>query len=122
MVALTVISILFLVLPWIATGQFPAICNTPEALQTKICCPDECGGPTRGQCKNITAQAIEQSERVDREVLEILKDAPNNEQKGTADARYLWPTVVFENVCVCNGNYWGAVSYTHLTLPTIYSV
>ena len=40
-------------------------------------------------------------------MLEILKDAPNNEQKGTADAHYLWPTVVFENVCVCNGNYWG---------------
>ena len=107
MMVLLTLSTLFLVLPWIASGQFPAICNTPEALQTKICCPDECGGPTRGQCKNITANVAAQSERVDREVLEILEDAPYNEQKGTADARYKWPTVVFEQVCVCNGNYWG---------------
>ena len=96
-----------LLLPWTSSAQFPAICNTPDSIQTKTCCPNNCGGPTRGSCVNITAQVTAQREKADPEVNAILEDAPNQPQKGTADARYLWPTVVFENVCVCNGNFGG---------------
>ena len=57
---------------------------------------------------SIVDLASEQSENADPEVVQILENAPNVPEKGTADVRYLWPTVVFENVCVCNGSYWGA--------------
>ena len=86
-------------------GQFPSVCNTPESLDTKTCCPNNCGG--RGKCENVTAGVSAQSKCANPEVLEILRDTPNVPEKGTADARYQWPTVVFENVCVCEGNFWG---------------
>ena len=43
----------------------------------------------------------------DPDIVKLLQNTPKEPQKGAADARYLWPTVVFENVCVCNGNYGG---------------
>ena len=104
---LLLLAAVLVVSPWNASAQFPAVCNTPDSLQTKTCCPNNCGGPTRGSCENITGQVVAQWNLADSEVTDLLEDAPNNPQKGTADARYLWPTVVFERVCVCNGNYWG---------------
>ena len=38
----------------------------------------------------------------------ILQNAPTTTEKGTIDSRYLWPTLVFEYVCICSGNYYGA--------------
>ena len=61
----------------------------------------------RGNCQNITARVVAQWELANSEVNEILQNTPSEPQKGTADARYLWPTVVFEHVCVCSGNYGG---------------
>ena len=91
-----------------ALGQFPAVCNRQENIQTKTCCPSNCGeGQGRGKCRNITAEVISQWERADPVVTGIMKDAPTNPQKLAADSRYLWPTVVFEYVCVCSGNYGG---------------
>lgn len=92
---------------WSASGQFPATCNNPESLETKTCCPNNCGGPTRGSCENITAQVADQWQRADPVITNILKQAPDLPQKGAADARYLWPTAVFERVCVCKDNFWG---------------
>ena len=88
-------------------GQFPADCNTPDRLESKTCCPDNCGGEERGECMSIVDLASDQSDNADPEVVEILENAPNVPEKGTADARYRWPTVVFENACICKGNYWG---------------
>ena len=99
--------LVLLLSPWTTSAQFPAICNTPDSLQTKTCCPNNCSGPTRGSCEDITAQVAAQWERADSEVNAILEGAPNQPQKGTADARYLWPTVVFERICICTGNYGG---------------
>ena len=93
--------------PWSACGQFPAACNNPENLQSKTCCPNNCGGPTGGSCENITAQVVAQWELADPVITAVLKNTPNGPQKGTADARYLWPTVVFEKVCVCKEHFWG---------------
>ena len=56
---------------------------------------------------SIAEVASEQSQKADQDVIKILLNAPNVQQKGTADARYQWPTVVFEKVCICKGNYWG---------------
>ena len=103
---LLLLSAVFLLFPWITSGQFPAICNQPENLETKTCCPNNCGD-TRGTCRNITASVAAQWEVANRTVTDILRDAPNQPQKGTADARYLWPTVVFERVCECEGNFGG---------------
>ena len=101
-------SAVLLLSPWTTLGQFPATCNNPESLQTKTCCPNNCGGPTRGSCENITAQVAAQWELADPVITNILKRAPDLPQKGTADARYLWPTVVFERICVCKGHFWGS--------------
>ena len=108
--SLTMLVLLFavlLLLPCSLFAQFPAVCNTPDSLRTKTCCPNNCGGPTRGNCQNITARVVAQWELADSEVNEILQNTPNEPQKGTADARYLWPAVVFEWICVCSGNYGG---------------
>ncbi len=91
----------------LAACQFPASCNTPENLDTKTCCPSDCGGASRGSCVNVTEDVVEQWERANSTIVGLLRNTPNEPQKGTADARYLWPTVVFENVCICNGNYGG---------------
>ena len=96
-----------LLTPWAASGQFPASCNNPEGLKTKTCCPNNCGGPSRGTCENITAQVTAQWQLADPVITTILKQAPDLPQKGAADARYLWPTVVFEKICVCKGHFWG---------------
>ena len=102
------LTALLLVFPWITSAQFPAVCNTPENLHTKTCCPNDCGSSSgRGRCTNITTPVAEQWGRTNSDVVRILLDAPNQPQKGTADSRYLWPTVVFERVCNCSDNYWG---------------
>ena len=99
-------AVFFLLLQNIS-GQFPSICNKPENIRTKTCCPNNCNAPERGVCKNITKEVIAQWELGNTTITSILQDAPNQPQKGTIDARYLWPTIVFESVCVCNGNFWG---------------
>ena len=92
---------------WSTFGQFPAACNDPVSLQTKTCCPNNCGGLTRGRCENITAKVAAQWELADPVITNILKHTPDRPQKDKADARYLWPTVVFEKVCVCKDHFWG---------------
>ena len=87
---------LCLLTPSIVSSQFPTVCNTRESLQSKTCCPNECGGPTRGTCRNISSVAATQAQTADQAVINILQAAPEEPQKGTADSRYLWPTVVFE--------------------------
>ena len=102
------LTALLLVFPWITSAQFPAVCNTPENLQAKTCCPNDCGSSSgRGSCTDITTPVAEQWVQANSDVVRILLDAPNQPQKGTADSRYQWPTVVFERVCNCRGNYGG---------------
>ena len=43
----------------------------------------------------------------DPDVVRVLRDSPSQPQKLVVDSRYLWPTVVFEQVCHCNGNFGG---------------
>ena len=103
------LTALLLVFPWITSAQFPAVCNTPENLQTKTCCPNDCGSSSgRGRCVNISALVAKQWEQANSNVVRILLDAPNQPQKGTADSRYQWPIVVFERVCNCS-HYYGGV-------------
>lgn len=106
MLLLVLVSV-FLLSSSITYCQFPAICNTQINLDTKTCCPNDCGGSARGTCKNVTAEVVTQWELGNSIVTKILRDTPNEPQKGTADARYLWPTVVSQSVCECSGNYGG---------------
>ena len=99
--------VLLTISPRSTRGQFPSVCNNPYYIESKTCCPNNCGGPARGACRNIAGEVAAQWESADPAVTSIMLDAPNNPAKGTADARYQWPTVVFENVCECKGNYGG---------------
>ncbi len=57
---------------------------------------------------NVTSEAERQSNGSDPEIVAVLKNASNVTEKGsTIDSRYLWPTMVFENVCICSGNFYG---------------
>ena len=102
------LTALLLVFPWITSAQFPAVCNTPENLQNKTCCPNDCGSSSgRGNCTDITTPVAKQWIQANSDVVRIMLDAPNQPQKRTADSRYQWPTVVFEKVCKCSGNFSG---------------
>eukprot|EP00800_Vazella_pourtalesii_P000180 TRINITY_DN10182_c1_g1_i1.p1 TRINITY_DN10182_c1_g1~~TRINITY_DN10182_c1_g1_i1.p1 ORF type:complete len:575 (-),score=43.43 TRINITY_DN10182_c1_g1_i1:171-1895(-) len=89
-------------------SQFPAVCNNAESINTKTCCPNNCGGVVKGNCTNITAEVDETWSRSRPDVVQLIRDSPNLQGKGKADVRYKWPTMVFEKVCVCGGNYYGA--------------
>ena len=89
-------------------AQFPAICNTPENIRDKTCCPNNCGGTGKGECLNMTAETAQQWEQADQSVVGIIYAAPILSGRKTVDSRYRWPAFVFERVCSCEGNYWGA--------------
>jgi tyrosinase len=40
--------------------------------------------------------------------VDILANSPNEPAKNAIDSRYLWPILIFENVCECSGNFGGA--------------
>lgn len=71
-------------------AQFPRPCTTPEALQTRMCCPLWNGSPCgfssgRGVCAPHPA-----------------RDLPKSE-----DYRVNWPRAFYDSVCTCWGNYDG---------------
>uniref|UniRef100_A0A3P8TXL8 Tyrosinase copper-binding domain-containing protein n=1 Tax=Amphiprion percula TaxID=161767 RepID=A0A3P8TXL8_AMPPE len=71
-------------------AQFPRPCTTPEALQTRTCCPLLNGSPCgfssgRGVCAPHPA-----------------RDLPK-----PVDYRVNWPRVFYDSVCTCWGNYDG---------------
>lgn len=107
MTLLLLLSAVFLLSPYSSYCQFPTSCNTPTNLNTKTCCPNNCGGLARGMCKNISDEVVTQWQFANSTITEILRNAPSTPAKGTVNSRYLWPTVVFENVCECIGNYGG---------------
>ncbi len=96
-----------LLLPVAVYSQFPAVCNDQTLLDTKTCCPDNCGGSTRGSCMNITQTVVDQWNNANQSIVDLLKNSFTIPEKNTADSRYRWPTVVFEKVCNCSGNYGG---------------
>ena len=57
---------------------------------------------------NVTGDAINQANGADTTITAILASAAGVPLKGSIDSRYLWPTMVFERVCSCKGNYYGA--------------
>lgn len=58
-------------------GQFPAVCNTPDNLNAKECCPNDCSG--RGNCDNITDKVMMSWDAANQSVVEILRNGPINE-------------------------------------------
>ena len=92
----------------VVKSQFPAVCNNAMSISSKTCCPNDCGGANKGNCTDITAYADETWSRSRPDIVEIIRNSTNLPGKGKADFRYKWPTVVFERVCVCGGNYYGA--------------
>ena len=102
---LTVFVALHVISCW---AQFPAVCNTNESINSKICCPNNCGGITRGVCTNIKSIAVNMWSLSNPDVIALMLNSTNIPGKEKADVRYQWPTIVFENVCKCEGNYYGS--------------
>lgn len=72
----------------LSNGQFPMECMDAESLQTRECCPNNCGD-RRGTCENFY----------------IVPD-PTQLQYDNTTVRDNWP-YYFTNLCRCNGNYAG---------------
>ena len=93
------ILLLLVVLP-LAWAQFPAVCNTPESLSTKTCCPDNCG--SHGNCVSIREEVERSWDSANATIVRILHSEPGWPQ----DVRYQWPLKIFEWVCSCHEG-WG---------------
>uniref|UniRef100_A0A673AFK8 Tyrosinase copper-binding domain-containing protein n=1 Tax=Sphaeramia orbicularis TaxID=375764 RepID=A0A673AFK8_9TELE len=81
-------AFLFFLFFWCA--QFPQACTTQEALDDRICCPLWNGSPcgsrfNRGTCAPHSPQPLPKSK----------------------DYREHWPSVFYDTVCTCYGNYDG---------------
>ena len=87
------------VLP-LAWAQFPAVCNTPESLSTKTCCPDNCG--SHGNCVCIHEEVERSWGSANATIVNLLHGEPGWPQ----DVRYQWPLKIFEWVCSCHEG-WG---------------
>ena len=84
-------------------GQFPAVCNTPDNLNAKECCPNNCGN---GECSDMIRDSVVRSWiNANWSVVRILRDGPND-TNWPRDVRYQWPLLVFNRVCRCNTG-WG---------------
>ena len=94
-------------------GQLPRECTLDKEVFDFQCCPDtpmgECGGPTRGSCVDITEDmedpCLSNSGNEDSRYCiaqQLLQSRPGTNR---TDFRYLWPTQIFQKICVCNGNY-----------------
>ncbi|KAF6720549.1 Tyrosinase [Oryzias melastigma] len=79
--------------------QFPRLCATQEALQTRECCPawqgdgSACGARSgRGSCEDVS-----------------VTDQPDGPQYPFSglDDREKWPLVFFNRTCQCTGNFMG---------------
>ena len=92
------ILLLLVVLP-LACAQFPAACNTPESIDSKRCCPNDCGA--HGTCVNIVKDVESSWNSADQTVVELVHYVI------PLDIRYQWPARVFEWVCSCEPGYGG---------------
>ena len=97
--------VLLVVLP-LAWAQFPAVCNTPDSLSTKTCCPDNCG--TRGTCVSIREEVERSWDSANVTIVKILRGIQGLPQ----DVRYQWPLKIFERVCSCSEG-WGGYDCSH---------
>ena len=94
------VLLLLAVLP-LAWAQFPAVCNTPDSLSTKTCCPNNCG--SHGSCVSIREEVEKTWSSANATIVEILRGKPGWPQ----DVRYQWPLQIFESVCSCHEG-WGS--------------
>ena len=76
----------------LVTAQIPSVCANNANLQNGRCCPDNCGGSTRGVCVNVST---------------ICKTDYDSVPLPPNDERFNWPSRIFTQVCRCNGNYDG---------------
>ena len=103
------VFLLLVVMP-LAWAQFPAVCNTQDSLSNKRCCPNNCGGSTRGTCVNIRTEIETSWSSADQTITSITEDGS---KKGwmERDVRHQWPIRVYENVCKCKPG-WGGYDCT----------
>jgi hypothetical protein len=80
------LGIIFTMMLQPSNGQFPTACMDDTSLQTQTCCPNNCGGGSRGACTNIS--------------IPVLTEFSNTAVRDN------WPHY-YTNVCRCNGNYAG---------------
>ncbi|KAM4709605.1 5,6-dihydroxyindole-2-carboxylic acid oxidase isoform 1-T2 [Discoglossus pictus] len=88
----------------LVSAQFPRQCTTPQALNSRVCCPglfpeqspdpnDRCGSTLgRGQCVTIA--------------VDNRPHGPQYQHDGLDD-REQWPLRFFNRACRCNNNFYG---------------
>ena len=79
----------------LVAAQIPSVCANNDDLQNGTCCPDNCGGSTRGECVNVSTMC-----KTDYVYNSQQQQPPNDE-------RFNWPSRIFTQVCQCKGNYGG---------------
>ncbi|XP_017538550.1 tyrosinase [Pygocentrus nattereri] len=92
-------SLLLLLSVHLSVQQFPRPCTTPEALTSRLCCPQwpgdgsACGARSgRGFCQQVTVSD--------------LPDGPQYPHSGMDD-RERWPLAFYNWTCQCAGNFMG---------------
>ena len=89
-------------------GQFPAVCNTPENLNSKRCCPNNCNATSgKGNCIDITNVKNTQWLNSDSSVVDKIENIIPSMVGNKVDSRLRWPTAVFTHVCKCIDPYAG---------------
>ncbi|XP_078583743.1 tyrosinase-like [Branchiostoma floridae x Branchiostoma japonicum] len=79
-------------------AQFPWVCTSDAALNSKECCPvppgftEPCGGAGRGHCADTPDPTVED---------------PAWKKAYHVDDRRHWPTVFFNRTCECESNFMG---------------
>ena len=76
----------------LVTAQIPSVCANNDDLQNGTCCPDNCGGSTRGVCVDVS---------------KICKTNYTSVPRPPNDERFNWPSKIFTHVCRCKDNYGG---------------
>ena len=76
----------------LVAAQIPSVCANNADLTNGTCCPDNCGGSTRGVCVDVS---------------KICKTNYTSVPLPPNDERFNWPSKIFTHVCRCKGNYDG---------------
>ena len=80
----------------LVTAQIPSVCANNDDLTNGTCCPNNCGGSTRGECVDVST--ICKTDYVYNS---------DEQQQPPNDERFNWPSRIFTQVCQCKGNYGG---------------
>ena len=99
MTGMLILAVLILGGVGLVAAQIPTACANNNDLLNGTCCPDDCGGSTRGECVHVSTMC-----NISYSKTGLPIDAPTNFAN---DGRFNWPSQIFNYTCQCKGNYGG---------------